>query len=104
MAAEWYYAEDGQQIGPVTLEQMQQRAAAGLLRPADLVWNAGLTDWVQASTQPGLFAAGSAPSTIPPPRPRYEDGKTMNDPGRRRAATPAGEFCSLAAPESSRSS
>jgi hypothetical protein len=60
MLAEWYYADQGQRQGPVTFDVLQKLAAAGALRPADLVWKPGLPQWVSASTQAGLFA-GSAP-------------------------------------------
>jgi len=64
MVAEWFYAEQGQQRGPVTFVQLQQLAASGTLKPSDLVWKQGLSDWIPASSQPGLFAA-AAPAPTP---------------------------------------
>jgi hypothetical protein len=52
---EWFYAERGQQRGPVSFEELQAMAAAGQLRPSDLVWREGLPEWIPASTQPELF-------------------------------------------------
>jgi hypothetical protein len=65
MVAEWYYAEQGQHKGPVTFEDLKNLAAAGRLRPTDLVWKAGWPQWAAASAQPGLFAAPAAPPVAP---------------------------------------
>ena len=65
--AEWYYAHDNQQHGPVSGSQLKQLADAGHLQPGDLVWKEGLPNWVAASSLKGLFpAAAPAP---PPPAP-----------------------------------
>jgi hypothetical protein len=61
MVPEWYYAEDGQQRGPVTFDIIQALAISGKLRPNDLVWKVGMPQWVPANTQAGLFAAMPAP-------------------------------------------
>lgn len=54
--AEWYYAANRKQTGPVPWEELQRLARAGLLEPTDLVWSAGMTDWARASTRRELFA------------------------------------------------
>lgn len=56
----WYYADAGQQRGPVTYEEMSQLVARGIVRPETLVWNSTLTNWQAWST-----VAPSAP--LPPP-------------------------------------
>lgn len=69
MNAEWYYAQSGQQKGPVSQDQLKDFAASGELKPGDLVWKDGMSDWQAASAVlPELFAkpAGSPP---PPPSP-----------------------------------
>lgn len=59
---EWYYSADGQQRGPVSLAELQERARSGKLDAArDLVWNAGMTEWLPAGRVPEIFSA--APST-----------------------------------------
>jgi hypothetical protein len=52
----WYYAHNGQAVGPVTFDELQRMAATGQLQPADLVLQAGTQDWLTASTVAGLFA------------------------------------------------
>jgi N-acetylneuraminic acid mutarotase len=64
----WYYAKtgavDGQQIGPVSWEQLYSLAQTGALTSADLVWNPQFPSWVTAAEVPGLVAP-----PLPPARP-----------------------------------
>jgi uncharacterized RDD family membrane protein YckC len=41
----WHYVEQGQQIGPVTEEQLSQLFQAGTINDETLVWRAGLAEW-----------------------------------------------------------
>lgn len=52
---EWYYARDDEQFGPVSSARLRQLAAAGGLRPDDLVWCEGMEDWVAAGNFKRLF-------------------------------------------------
>lgn len=53
--SQWYYAKDGQQHGPVSMEDLRGMIASGALNPArDLVWNQSMTDWVPAAQVPVL--------------------------------------------------
>ena len=52
---EWYYARDNKQVGPVSAVDLKQLAAAGQLRPDDLVWREGMTEWSAARNVRGLF-------------------------------------------------
>lgn len=69
--AEWYYIENGQQQGPVSVAQMQQKA---LTEPGTMVWKAGLTGWTPISQVPELAPQPppvpphlAVPGTPPPP-------------------------------------
>jgi hypothetical protein len=69
MADEWYYTNQGQQMGPVTTSQLKELAATQRLQPTDLVWREGLPKWVPASTAKGLFPEGQSavrPAAEPP--------------------------------------
>jgi DNA-directed RNA polymerase subunit RPC12/RpoP len=60
--AEWYHSKNGQQQGPVSVEQLR-----ALIAPADLVWKQGMAGWVAAGTIPNLLPpARSAPPPMPP--------------------------------------
>jgi hypothetical protein len=104
MADVWYYAQDGQQAGPVSAEQLQRLARSGRIRDTDLVWREGLPQWIQARSVGGLFAPSEwnsdpiplapddrpaardyDPDDRPRRRPRrYEDDPDDDRPPRRR--------------------
>lgn len=64
MSVEWYYAHDGQQSGPFSVEEFQRLASDRKLQPDDLVWKEGMADWKPASSVRGLF---TTPSPQQPP-------------------------------------
>ncbi len=45
----WYYAKDGQQNGPVPLEDLVRLVGTGTVAPTDLVWREGMKDWLPAA-------------------------------------------------------
>ena len=53
--AEWFYGKDNKQHGPVSAVQLKELAEKGALRPTDLVWREGMSDWMPASRVKGLF-------------------------------------------------
>lgn len=57
---QWYYAQSGQQKGPVGFDELRDIARNGGLSQEDLVWNASMKDWLPARTVEGLFAAAPA--------------------------------------------
>ena len=85
MAGQWYYTTNKQQMGPVTWDELRQLANSGLIKPGDLVWTEGMTEWVKASRQSGLFADDAAPATSyredskPPPARRTEKRRGRED-------------------------
>jgi hypothetical protein len=46
--ADWYYSNNNKRMGPVSHAELQNLAATGKLRPADLVWTAGMANWARA--------------------------------------------------------
>ena len=75
MAQDWYYIRDGQEkSGPVSPSHLKSLAASGELRPTDLVWTDGMTDWKPADRIESLFATAiPVPVAVPvkaqPPSP-----------------------------------
>ncbi len=55
---EWYYSNDGEQAGPVTLDQLTELFQSGAVKPSDLVWNESMTEWTPIGNV-GAFAASS---------------------------------------------
>lgn len=66
--AEWYYAQNNQQKGPVSAAELKQMAVSGELRPGDLVWREGMQDWTPAASTRGLFPDRSASGRETPGR------------------------------------
>src|SRR5947209_10120072 len=72
--ADWWYAKDGQQRGPVTSSDLARMAQAGELKPDDLVFGGDAKDWIAASKIKGLFpAAGGGNRPVPVPGRPGED-------------------------------
>lgn len=60
----WYYAESGQQVGPVTDEQLGEMVRSGRINDDTLVWHEGMTDWAaygQVKPASPLSPSGQAP-------------------------------------------
>jgi hypothetical protein len=66
--AEWFYAVDGQQGGPVSLEQLRRMIEEGAVGARDLVWRDGMGEWMASKKVAELWAAEPA-ATPPPPVP-----------------------------------
>jgi len=99
MAEEWYYSNNGQQMGPVSEADLRALANDGGLKPTDLVWTDGMSAWTPASATRGFFASAAAvPAAAqvapqPKTRPRYDDRWEDEDdyrPHRRRRAEAGG--------------
>jgi len=72
---EWYYSNYGQQVGPVSEDQLAELFRNGTVKPSDLVWNETMTEWTTigkveafAAYAPALpMVAPTAPFDAPPP-------------------------------------
>jgi hypothetical protein len=62
MAGAWYYARDGEQRGPIGLDELTEMARTGRLRPTDPVWTESMPEWAPARDVPEL---GLAPAVEP---------------------------------------
>lgn len=60
----WYYAKDGRQNGPVSLEELIRLLATGTISAGDLVWREGMAAWTPAGEIPEL---APPPPSLPPP-------------------------------------
>ena len=59
---DWYFARGNKQMGPVSAAELKRLATAGELRPEDLVWREGLTEWALARSVRGLFEDEAKPA------------------------------------------
>lgn len=73
--SEWYIARDGKQHGPLSPVELGRFVELGHLRPSDLLWHAGLSDWRKAEDLSDQLPKplGKAPLKAPAPRPAVPD-------------------------------
>lgn len=65
-SAAWYYAQNGQSYGPLSLDQLRQKLPS-IGGDATLVYGPGTSDWIEARHVPQLSAgpAASRPPSVP---------------------------------------
>jgi membrane protease subunit (stomatin/prohibitin family) len=64
--ATWWFAENGQQVGPVSLDQLAQAVGVGRVGPSSLVWSEGMPGWTAAGQTPQLSSLfGAPPPSVP---------------------------------------
>ena len=88
---EWYYSNNGQQAGPVSLDHLAELFRNGTVKPSDLVWNETMTEWTPigkvdafAVPAPELPAAAPpAPVDSPPIRPKSGCSRSLKRQQRR---------------------
>lgn len=66
MSDGWYYAEAGNSVGPIALDELHKALRARRDASRILVWQHGFQDWVEAGSVPELAAAVSGPPPLPP--------------------------------------
>ena len=57
---DWYYAEGGQSLGPVSDDEFQSLVSSGKIGSDTLVWHDGMEDWLPHS-QVGQTTPAEAP-------------------------------------------
>lgn len=89
----WYYAEAGQQRGPVEEEEFRQLTATGTIRPDTLVWREGMAGWQQWAelSGPPPIAPVVAVAEVPPAATELQ---AETQPAATRPED-AAKFCSL---------
>ncbi len=69
MSTQWYYAINGERGGPISAGELKALADQGRLRPDDLIWKEGMSEWRPARVAKGLFPARPASPSSPSPPP-----------------------------------
>ena len=60
----WYYADAGQQVGPIGEAELDALAQSGKIQPSTLVWRDGMKDWIPYAQ---IKAGGDPePAELPP--------------------------------------
>ncbi len=66
---EWYYVGHYGQLGPLTLEQMEELSRDGVIDSETYVWRPGMANWLMAADVPELRKFMAARPQVPPPTP-----------------------------------
>ncbi|HEY5811620.1 MAG TPA: DUF4339 domain-containing protein [Terrimicrobiaceae bacterium] len=61
----WFYAKDGQQVGPLEFSEIERLRSEGQLTGDTLVWQQGMANWVKLSEVQKTSSA--VPSSVPSP-------------------------------------
>lgn len=69
MNGDWYYATDGDAVGPVTFSDLEQMARRGQLKREHLVWTASMAGWEAAASIAELWPSPPPLPPRPPPVP-----------------------------------
>lgn len=88
---EWYYANNGQQLGPVSQETLLGLYQSGEIKGSDLVWNETMADWVALSAAPGLLTTspGVTDSPLVSPAPYLEASPYVAPPASAPVFSPS---------------
>jgi TM2 domain-containing membrane protein YozV len=92
---EWFYIGQFGQLGPLTLEQVEELISVGVVTPETYVWKDGLPNWVRASEAvelAPLLRSSVREVTPPPPPPDWNSGDV---PPVSSAAPPGQTFTKL---------
>lgn len=99
MSKAWYYAKDGNQIGPVPSDELKSLLRDGTIGPDDLLWREGFPDWRPARQVVDFAKLGiEPPSTAPLPSFIKEEPVPATADERAPASAAAGN-ARAAAPE-----
>jgi len=63
--SQWHYNDDGQQKGPISLDELKAKIAANELNRNSLVWQVGTKDWAEVQNFPELVEQVQSPPPLP---------------------------------------
>jgi hypothetical protein len=86
---QWFIARDGKQHGPVSDVELKKIVELSHLKPTDLVWRQGFTDWRAAPSVFPEIGAPAAPATSPAPNPQSSTPTTEASAPEAAKPTPA---------------
>jgi len=83
-AANWFLKAGNQVNGPMSIAELQQKSAAGLIAPETLIRRGANGQWVLAEKIQGLFQSPPTTATVPPVPPPMPSSGPAGDSGNRR--------------------
>jgi hypothetical protein len=61
----WYFCKNGQQEGPISLDDLKGMIACGDLASTLPVWEIGTSSWIKVSRHPDLISSIPTPPPVP---------------------------------------
>lgn len=96
---QWYYANNGQRLGPISQEELIKLVTDGVVRSDTLVWHSGMTEWLPyskvsagAGSTPGTPAVDDGTEVCAVSGKRYPRSQMINFEGRWISAEHRDEF------------
>lgn len=89
---DWYYAKNGQQLGPVKKDELAELHRNGTVAPTDLVWCESMPEWAPI----GSLSDFSPPPSLDAPPPPPQDAPPAAPPSAVPAAPPTAAAVSFA--------
>ena len=76
----WFYANGGQQQGPLPEAHFRDLIARGIIRADTLIWTDGMSGWQKAGDIPGLLSPAARPPAMPgrAPSPAGSDSGSLS--------------------------
>ncbi|MDZ4132417.1 MAG: GYF domain-containing protein, partial [Dethiobacteria bacterium] len=78
MTDQWFIRKEGNQTGPFSFAQLQEKVKAGRLNESDLIRVEGFSDWQEASTVENLFNFQQVSPPLPGQTPKKGGMKRIN--------------------------
>ncbi|MBU6401120.1 MAG: DUF4339 domain-containing protein [Verrucomicrobia bacterium] len=88
---EFYIYRDGQQLGPYSIEALQDLLRLGSISSNDLAWREGLTDWRPLRVLLADLSSNELPVAQPAPTPARPIAEGVGESRRARVSAPVGE-------------
>ena len=89
ISVEFLIVKDGQQLGPLTMDQVNAQLAGGMIDPEDLCWCEGFDDWYPLNQVEGFIVPDTQLATeVPVPETAVEPA-VVEESAAAESAAPA---------------
>lgn len=95
---EWFYAKNGQQLGPVSSQEIESLIKDGTISADSLVWREGMAEWKPANEVLTIPAASEQPTSSPDPEPAASQPEPAASEPEPAASQPEPAPAQVAAP------
>jgi hypothetical protein len=82
--SQWFYCKETEQFGPVPDDTIQAMISSGELKPSNIVWREGMTDWqpIEDVSELSIYIPWSSQTSAAPPAPAGSGVRRRQSPHR----------------------